>query len=414
MMGGSIEEEIEVNPENLWRLNSPGDKGWARSARPRAAKKKYFMVSCDTHLTPPPKLYAQQIDARFRDLLPRIEIRDGVRWMVQHGVRAEKLVEPVLRGEDLIRTKAGAGLSTIEQFSPIEKRVQDQDRDGVDAEVIFPNGPALLMWAGNNPEFAMAQARMWNDWSIEFCRPYLHRCSPAAAIPTADIDAAIAEVERVARLGFRVLTLPSKPIWGAEDISHPNYNLPIYDRFWASVVDHDMPITFHVASGKDPRAARGNGGAISNYVVHAMAPTMEPVVALCSSGVIERFPKLRFATIEANAGWLPWTMDMMDEAYLKHHFWVRPKLKHLPSEYFRMNGAASVGEDRSALLTAEPYGLENNLMWANDYPHHEGSWPHSAEAIERLFGGLKEESRAKILGLNAARFFGFDIPAHYR
>ena len=53
------------------------------------------------------------------------------------------------------------------------------------------------------------------------------------------------------------------------------------------------------------------------------------------------------------------------------------------------------------------------LMWANDFPHHEGSWPHSAEAIERLFGGLKEDSRAKILGLNAARFFGFDIPERY-
>ena len=46
-------------------------------------------------------------------------------------------------------------------------------------------------------------------------------------------------------------------------------------------------------------------------------------------------------------------------------------------------------------------------MWGNDYPHHEGTWPHSAEAIERTMGGLADASRAKILGLNAARFFGF-------
>jgi predicted TIM-barrel fold metal-dependent hydrolase len=409
-----VKDGIEVNPENAWRLDTPGDAGWERTARPRTAKKKYFMVSVDTHLTPPFHLFGERIDAKFRDLLPRIEVRDGARWMVQHGLRAEKLVEPVLQGEDLLRTKAGAGLSSIEEFSPIEKRVRDQDLDGVDAEVIFPNGPALLMWAGGNPEFSMAQAQVWNDWSLEFCRPYRHRCYPAAAVPTADIDAAIAEVERVAKAGARVLTLPNKPIWGPDDVSNPNYNLPIYDRFWAAVVDHELPITFHVASGKDPRAARGNGGAISNYVVHALAPTLEPVVALCGSGVLERFPRLRFATIEANAGWLPWTLDMMDEAYLKHHFWVRPKLKHLPSEYFRMNGAASIGEDRSALLTAGPYRLEDNLMWANDFPHHEGSWPHSAEAIERLFGTLGEDTRAKMLGLNAARFFGFDIPDHLR
>ena len=130
--------------------------------------------------------------------------------------------------------------------------------------------------------------------------------------------------------------------------------------------------------------------------------------------MFDRFPKLRFATIEANAGWVPWTLDTMDEAYLKHHFWVRPKLKYLPSEYFRMNGAASIGEDRSALLMMEPYKLQDNLMWANDFPHHEGSWPYSAPAIERLFGDMSETNRAKLLGLNAARFFGFDIPEKYK
>jgi len=65
------------------------------------------------------------------------------------------------------------------------------------------------------------------------------------------------------------------------------------------------------------------------------------------------------------------------------------------------------------LLLAEPYGLEDNLLWSNDFPHHEGTWPHSAEAIERLFGGIREDTRAKILGLNAARFFGFEISGKY-
>ena len=413
-MTDTIYDPIEVDPQNIWRLETPGDAGWGRSVRPGAEKKKYFMVSVDTHLTPPFRLYAERIDKKFRDIMPRIEQRDGHRWMVQHGMRAEKLVEVPLHGDDLARTKAGAGLSSIEEEAAIDRRISDQDRDGVDAEIIYPNGPALLMWAGGNPEFSMAQARVWNDWSLEFTAPQKHRCYPACAVPTADVDAAIKEVERIAKMGGKVLNLPSKPIWGPDDVSAINYNLPVFDPFWACVVDHDLPITFHVASGKDPRAARGNGGAISNYVVHALAPTVEPVVALCGSGVFDRFPKLRFATIEANAGWLPWTLDTMDEAYLKHHFWVRPKLKYLPSEYFRMNGGASIGEDRSALLMMEPYKLQDNLMWANDFPHHEGSWPYSAPAIERLFGDMSETNRAKLLGLNAARFFGFDIPEKYK
>jgi predicted TIM-barrel fold metal-dependent hydrolase len=60
----------------------------------------------------------------------------------------------------------------------------------------------------------------------------------------------------------------------------------------------------------------------------------------------------------------------------------------------------------------EQYGLTNNFMWANDYPHHEGTWPHSAEAIERTMPMLNDVNRAKVLGLNAAKFFNLQVPAH--
>ena len=63
---------------------------------------------------------------------------------------------------------------------------------------------------------------------------------------------------------------------------------------------------------------------------------------------------------------------------------------------------------------AEPCGLTDNLLWANDYPHHEGTWPHSAEAIERTMGHLSDEARARVLGLNAARLFRFSVPPGYQ
>ncbi len=183
---------------------------------------------------------------------------------------------------------------------------------------------------------------------------------------------------------------------------------------WALIQETGLPITLHISTGRDPRASRGNGGAIVNYVSHALAPTIEPVANLCASGVLERFPKLRFATIEAGIGWVPWMLDAMDEAYRKHHMYVRPKLKMLPSEYYRQHGFASFQEDPSGLTLAEQYNLVDNFMWANDYPHHEGTWPHSAEAIERNMGMLDDVQRAKILGLNAARLFNLEVPAHQR
>jgi predicted TIM-barrel fold metal-dependent hydrolase len=392
--------DIVVNEPNRWRLSTPGHEGWPRTARP-GDPKKYLMISADCHANEPATLWVDRIDAKYRERLPRVITDEkGVQWRVSEGHRPDRLRLSDLEGEDQVRAKAGA--------DP-EDRLRDHARDGIDGEAIFPN-KGLSMWATPDPVFAQAQCRVWNEWAWETFGPYVDRLSPAAALATGDLEGSIKEVQRVARQGFRFLTLPCKPMWGGHDVEHPNYNLPMFDPLWAAIQDVDLGITFHVSTGRDPRAARGNGGAVINYVSHSLSPTIEPVANLCASGVLERFPRLRFATIEAGIGWIPWLLGAMDEAYLKHHFWVRPKLAKLPSEYFRLHGFASFQEDKPGLDLAERYDLVGSLMWGNDYPHHEGTWPHSAEAIERTMGGLSDGVRAKVLGLNAARFFGFRVP----
>jgi len=393
-----------VNAPNRWRLESPGHEGWTRTARPGDAR-KYFIVSADAHVNEPSDLWATRMAPAYRERVPRVVTdANGVQWRVTEGHRPDRLRLSDLEGEDLVRSKAG---------SDPEQRLKDMAHDGIDAEVLFPN-KGLSMWATPDPQFAMAQCRTYNEWAWETFSRYNDRMSPAAAIATADLEGSIAEVQRVAALGFRLLTLPCKPVWGAHDVEHPNYNLPHFDPLWTVIQDANLPITFHVSTGRDPRASRGNGGAVINYVSHSLAPTIEPVANLCASGVLSRFPGLRFATIEAGIGWLPWLLTAMDEAYRKHHFWVRPKLAMLPSEFFRAHGFASFQEDPPGLDLAERHGVLDCLMWGNDYPHHEGTWPHSAEAIERTMSGLTDAQRAKVLGLNAARFFHFDVPADRR
>jgi predicted TIM-barrel fold metal-dependent hydrolase len=279
--------QIVVNEPNRWRLDSPGAAGWPRSARPDAAR-KYFMVSADGHANEPATLWVERIEAQYKDRLPRvITDKDGVQWRVSEGHRPDRLRLSTLEGEDMARNKAGA--------EPLG-RLADHDLDGIDVELIFPN-KGLAMWATPDPQFAMAQCRVWNDWAWEQFGIHQDRMIPAGALATADLDGSIAEVQRLARLGFKCLTLPCKPVWGAHDSAHVNYNLPHFDPLWAAITDANLPITFHVSTGRDPRAARGNGGAVVNYVSHSLSPTIEPVANLCASGVLERFPTLRFATI---------------------------------------------------------------------------------------------------------------------
>ena len=392
-----------LDAPNQWRLETPGHAGWTRTARPDDPH-KYFMVSCDSHMNEPANLWRERLDAKYRDRLPRIEVDEkGVKWSISEGHQRSRLHDSVFQGEDLERQKSGA--------DP-EQRLKDMARDGVDAEIIFPN-KGLAMWATPDSQFAMAQCRIYNDWAWEIFGNYNDRMSPMAALATGDLEGSIKEVERVAKMGYRGLTLPCKPIFGAHDARHPNYNLPMFDPLWEVIQNTGLPITFHISTGRDPRAARKDGGAVINYVSHALAPTVEPIANMCSSGVLERFPKLQFAAIECGIGWVAWALQAMDEAYKKHHMWTWPKLKKLPSEYFREHGSCSFQEDEVGIDLAIKYDLIDNCLWANDYPHHEGSWPHSAEAIERQMGGLSDQHRAKILGLNAARIFKFTVPANY-
>ena len=389
-----------VDENNLWRLESPGAKGWGKSARP-GADNKYTMISCDTHAVEPVDLLNKRVDSRFHDRLPRIRVdEDGSKWHIVEGMEPARWImdNEDLSGEDRERNAVSA--------DP-EVRLRHQERDGVDGEVIYPNKFSVI-FATRDPEFAFAQARAYNDWAWETYGPHVHRLSPMAVLPTMDIDLAISEVERVRQMGYRGVTIPVKPIYGSTSALDTHYNRPEYDRLWACLQDSGFPVTAHVGTGKDPRTTRGRGGAVTNYVAHALSPSVELMSLLCSSGVLERFPGLRVVSVESGVGWFPWCGQAMDEAYRKHHMWSFPKLKQLPSDYLKTQCYGTFMEDPVGLSLAEEYGYTDSMLWSNDYPHQEGSWPHSAEAIERQMGHLSEDTRVKILGETGKRLFGFD------
>ena len=402
-----MQRELTMNDTtdqaNAWRTETPGNLDWPRTARP-GDQNKYFMVSADGHVQEPSDFLSSRIDKAYHDRLPGV-VLDGKGNTLQktEGFRPVRIQNINFAGEDLLRNRSGK--------TP-QDRIKDLTLDGVDAEVLFPN-KGLTIWATPDSDFSLAMCKAYNEWAWETFADFNDRLSPMACVAPGSLAGTIQEIQRCAKLGFRGLSLPCKPVWGAPDHNNANYNLPEFDDLWACIQDVDLPITFHISTGRDPRTSRGNGGAIINYAVHSLSPTMEPIANLCASGVIDKFPKINFGTIEAGIGWVAWALQALDEAYRKHHMFVRPKLNRLPSEYFRSNGFASFQEDKVGLDLARQYDLVNNFQWANDFPHHEGTWPHSAAAIERTMGGLSDAERARILGLNAAEIFKFPIPERY-
>jgi predicted TIM-barrel fold metal-dependent hydrolase len=364
------------------------------------------MVSADGHVQEPKTFLHDRISAEYHDRLPGVVLGSGgEKFQKTEGFRPAKLnwVQP-FEGHEKLRNESGN--------TPAE-RISDLALDGCDAEVLFPN-KGLTIWATQDAHFSHAMCRAYNDWAWEEFAEHNDCLAPMACVAPAALDETIAEIQRCAALGFKGLALPCKPVFGPPDVDDLNYNLREFEPLWDCIEDVNLPITFHISTGRDPRTSRSQGGAVINYAVHSLAPTLEPLVNICASGVAERHPSLQFGAIEAGIGWVAWMLDAMDEAYRKHHMWVRPKLEGLPSDYFRRQGFASFQEDRSGLAVAREFDLVNNFLWANDFPHHEGSWPYSAQAIERTMSSLSDEERAKILGLNAARIFNIPVPERFQ
>jgi predicted TIM-barrel fold metal-dependent hydrolase len=360
----------------------------------------YPIISADSHVNEPTDLWEARLPDRFRHRAPHDEVRDGVVYRIVEGARPRKMPSGrvLFEGEELQREQSGG-------WDPAF-RLKDQERDGVNAEVIFPSS-VTSFFKSPDPVLQMALAQTYNDWAYEVYCAYRNCMAPAAIVPVKDLDLAVSEVYRVAKLGFCTIFIP------AQVDERPVYNQPAYDPLWAALQEVDLPISIHVASGHDERAERGPGGPVLNYVWSAQGDG--PLVSsyFCCSGVLKRFPGLQFVMVESGAAWIAWIMNAMDEAYKKHQFYIRDfeRLDMLPSEYFKRQGHATFMYDPPTLVNRQFTGIDC-LMWGNDYPHPEGTWPHSQEAIAEQFAGVPDEEARQILGGNAARLYRFvDVTA---
>ena len=356
-----------------------------------------MIISADSHVVEPFDLWQRGLPPAMRERAPRIEEQDG-RWVfVVEGIPPRKMggTGGATNGdgdEHAERMRSGG-------WDP-DQRVVDLDEDGVWGEVLYPT-IALFGFMIPDQELRQACARVYNDWLGETFAPD-PRFAAAALIPVQDIDFAVSEIERAASLGLRSAMLPISP---PDD---RRYNDAAYDPIWAAAAAHGFPVSFHVGTGANPVTERGPGGAVINYVeVGLGAP--RTLAYLAASGVLERHPELHVVMVECGAGWLAWLMERMDEAFEEHAGWVKPKLAEPPSFYVRRQGHVTFGNDASGVENRAFTGVEP-LLWASDYPHPEGTWPHTRETLARIFGHVSDAEREAITGGTTQSLYRFELP----
>jgi len=290
----------------------------------------------------------------------------------------------------------------------IEWRRKDMELDGVDGEIVFPS-VGLTNFRIEHPEAEHASAQIYNDWINGLLADHLETFVRCGILPVRDFNNTVAEMERLASLGFTSAMLPSR--------IDPKSGLPTYqDAAWDPVFEAaqrlDMVLVLHTGTGRyDIRGFRGPGGAVMNHAIQA-CDGMETIMAMVASGLLDRFPKVQVCCIESGASWLAALAERMDEVYITHEPFVRPKLSVLPREIIARQVTCAFQYDRACIMSRSVTGAKA-MMWGADYPHHEGTFPRSKEILSHLFDGIDitEKEKADIIGLNGARLFRLRNPA---
>ena len=391
------------------------DRSAARPAR------TYRTIDADQHLNPPQTFWADYLPQPLKPLAPKLEHGEDADYIVFEGKRRKINLMNALAGKKAQDFKMeGRASDVLKGNYDAQARLADMDADGVDAAVLYGGGPL----GTQNVELYYESFRAYNRYLKDFCDHDRQRLCGVAYLPMRDVEESIKMLHEVAEMGFTTVNIPAFPQRPQSTVSLSNtgasaqmaaqaaaltgdpwyevqYDQPQFDRFWAAAVDHDIALTIHL--GARMTRFEDKTRLLSDMLASKFAMA-EPVAILIFGKVFDRFPKLRYGTIESGGGWMAFAADYMDRTWEKQRFWLGSDLKNPPSFYMEQNIWASFIHDRVAIETRNLPGAKN-VMWSSDYPHSETTFPDSQQWIDRLFAGVPDPDKHMILSENARRFF---------
>lgn len=391
---------------------------------------KYKCISADSHLEIRPDRYAERVPEKFRDRAPKvITLEDGTLAVLQEGQPLERLISNISCGVPYEERRPfdplpGEHYETSPGTGSPAQRLAEQEKDGVDAEVLFHGNVGPSFWRGiRNDEAHKAVVRAYNDWlAEEYCSFAPERLIGVGVIPITNIDDAVGELVHCAKIGLKAVALDHFPA------GNP-YPTQEDDRFWAAVVDLNMALTIHVEFGF-PRRGRGQSAAATAPAFkyprktdpeHHVPDIVErfnkygfrgsrQVVQMIWVGAFERFPKLSIYVAEVQIGWVPNWMDQLDNEYGRQQYWAErvlglPRLKRMPSEIAREHCYWGFNRNPVGVRIARQELDIDKLMWASDFPHLESDWPNSQKVIAENFAKSTEDEIWKMTVGNAVKYF---------
>jgi len=365
------------------------------------------LVSVDDHVIEHPRVWLDRIPAKYRDVAPQIVEIEGGRqvWKYEDrmhptiGLNAVAGKDPKDFGIDPVRYD-----EMLPGCYESAARVSDMDLDGVHAQMCFPSFPGFAgstFLGATDKELAKLCVSAWNDFIIdEWCAYAPDRFIPMVLVPFWDVEASVAEVQRVAAKGAKSISFTEAP----HGIGLPSYHSGHWDPFLAAAQDADLPLCLHFGSGGVPATAPDApfAVAIALFGMNSQSTTVD----LLLSPVFHKFPRLRVALSEGGIGWIPYVLERTDYTWERHRWYTNVNTEVRPSDLFRDHIFGCFIADEAGLKMRELIGVDN-IMFEGDYPHSDSNFPASRQKLEGSLAGVADEQARKIAEDNARRVFNF-------
>jgi predicted TIM-barrel fold metal-dependent hydrolase len=389
-----------------------------------------LLVDVDAHVVESPDLWSSRLPARYRDVGPRLVHAPAGEVALVDGKYVER---PGTEGPDvawwlyeetatqLKRYIAAAGVPADEVtmegityadtrpgcWQPAE-RLKDMDINGVQAQMCFPNYVRfcgqMFLW-GQDKELSRLCVEAYNDWMVEeWCGSSRGRLIPLCLVPLWDVDLAAAEVRRNAARGVHAVAFTELPSYLGLPSLHSGY----WDPFFDTCQETRTVVSMHIGSGtKTPQTSADAPGAVGATII--FGNSVASLTDFMFSGVLHRFGKLKLLYAEAQIGWIPYLLERADDVWETHRGWShgQDNCPEPPSTYYFRQVYSCFFKDSVGVGLLDKVG-EDNVLFETDYPHQDGTWPHSRQAAAEQFGHLDQAKIDKIARGNAIRLLALE------
>jgi predicted TIM-barrel fold metal-dependent hydrolase len=382
-----------------------------------------WVIDNDTHISEPPDLFTSRLPKKWHDKAPRVVKNEESGFEVWSVGPEQQAMIPIghtaVAGWPEPFPAAPSGFAEIPQAAhDPHARIAYMDSLRIWAMALYPNvggfGSQAFLTLGE-PELMLACVQAYNDFLTDWCSVAPNRLIPISAMPFWDVEASVREIERCAKAGHKGVLFTGAP----QDHGMPALASPHWNPLWECAQAHDLPVSFHIGSGEFTNSGwtperislYGSGGINAQTSIGLFLENGRQIVDLLFSGVLPRYPDLKFVSVESGIGFIPFLLEAADHTFdygrVSHE---RPEFKLKPSEYFARQVYACYWFEEyapSSMLDKIPV---DNVLFETDYPHPVCLYGDVRERIELGLGKAAPEFRRKLLFDNAARLYKVDAP----